>query len=174
MPKTHLLTDSDDVEGVASSGFLRMFAQDMAGSGGLPPAWLTTQLDEVQEKSRSFVDAMTQCQAGELFWFHRAHRGPHSRLVTDFLKKDPEGLFSVRQLFQTTMRSIRFTKMKWVCPVRTPRLSDRFLRCPCKLHLQCQKWCLQWRRSLSAQPFAMRCLVWTRWMWATSSDAGHP
>ena len=55
MPKTHLLTDSDDVEGVASSGFLRMFAQDMAESGGLPPAWLTAQLDENQEKSRNFV-----------------------------------------------------------------------------------------------------------------------
>ena len=51
MPETHLLTDSDDVESVASSGFLRMFAQDMeAGSGGLPPVSSDTQLDEVQEE----------------------------------------------------------------------------------------------------------------------------
>ena len=54
MPETHLLTDSDDVESVASSGFLRMFAQDMAVSGGLPLAWLDTQLDEVQEEVAEF------------------------------------------------------------------------------------------------------------------------
>ena len=31
MPETHLSTDSDDVESVTSSGFLRMFAQDNGG-----------------------------------------------------------------------------------------------------------------------------------------------
>ena len=42
-PETHLLTDSDDTESVASSGFVRMFARDLeADLATPPPTWLDT------------------------------------------------------------------------------------------------------------------------------------
>ena len=93
MPETHLLTDSDDGESVASSGFLRMFAQDMeAGSGGFPPAGLDTQLDEVQEEVAEFRGRHDAVSSGRVVLVPQSPQGTPESHDDRFSQEESGGL----------------------------------------------------------------------------------
>ena len=124
-----------------------MFAQDLeAVSGGFLPAWLDTQLDEVQEEVAEFRGRHDELPSRRVVLVPQSPQGTPQSFGDKFSQKRSGGLILSQAVVSAPQCGAFFTKMKWVCPVRTPRLSERFLRCPCKLHLQCQKWCQQWRR----------------------------